>query len=89
MLHLQKYSLSLGTENCIHCAEAGTRKHSDPVKHINVDEVATMCKIQQLSCVVNIQSVDLWFVANTSVQCIEFFADTSIQFIKFVADSSV
>ena len=40
MLHLQKYSLSFDT-GCSHYVEAGQKKHSDPVKQINVDEAVT------------------------------------------------
>jgi hypothetical protein len=47
MLHLQKYSLSFDT-GCSHYAEAGSRKHADPVQHANVDEAVMKCNIQQL-----------------------------------------
>ena len=48
MLRLQKYSLSFDTEGCSHYAEGGTRKHTDPVQHVNVDEDVTKRNIQQL-----------------------------------------
>jgi len=48
MSHIQKYSLSFDTEGCSHYAEAGTRKHTDPVQHVNVDKAVTKCNIQQL-----------------------------------------
>ena len=48
MLHLLKYSLSVYTEGCSHYAEGGPRKHTDPIKHIHVDEAVMKCNIQQL-----------------------------------------
>jgi hypothetical protein len=69
MMHLQKYSLSIDT-GCSHYAEAGPRKHTDPIQHVNVDEAVTECKIQQISCGVNI-FVEIKCVADTSVLCIK------------------
>jgi len=47
MLHLQKYSLSFHTV-CSYYAEGGPKKHTDPVKHVNVDEAVMKCNIQEL-----------------------------------------
>ena len=88
-LQLQKFSLCLDRGDCSHCAEAGPRQHTDPVKHENLDDVGTNCKIQQLNCDVNIQGVEIRCVAFTSVQFIEYIADTSVKSIKCVADISV
>ena len=89
MLQLQKFSLCLDRGDFSHCAEAGPRQHTDPVKHVNLDEVATNCKIQQLNCDINIQGVALRCVVVISVQFIEYIADTSVKSIKCVADISV